>query len=316
MAIEDYTVEYLESLFDYNPDTGVIIRKEVDESYGSNWKYYNTRYANTILTSDRVKIRGDSVKVARLAFKLAFKTNPVHRVYFRDSDNTNHKLENFTTIIKEKVVTSQSVNAIDAEWKNLVKYDHKTGICTWLHREDKGFNTRFADTVAGTLTLRGYIRIKSSALAVIAAHRLAWYLYYDTDPGIYIIDHIDRNKTNNQIKNLRLADSNINANNSNKEVKGYYKDHNKYRASITIFSNRINLGSYDTKQEALDAYETAVSQYRLEYTPTKQEQEIQDELYNTYPKCSKQIQHAAHAIQIKSLKFKQALAQQLIKNPP
>ena len=37
-------------------------------------------------------------------------------------------------------------------------------------------------------------------------HRIAWVIFYGKDPGEAQVDHIDRNKSNNKIENLRLLD--------------------------------------------------------------------------------------------------------------
>ncbi|WP_410825972.1 HNH endonuclease signature motif containing protein, partial [Methylobacterium sp. sgz302003] len=47
----------------------------------------------------------------------------------------------------------------------------------------------------------GYIRFNHSGRSLLA-HRVAWKLYHGVDPGP-ILDHIDRNRLNNKICNLR-----------------------------------------------------------------------------------------------------------------
>tara|TARA_R110000803_G_C11823339_1_gene302253 strand:- start:43 stop:516 length:474 start_codon:yes stop_codon:yes gene_type:complete len=73
---------------------------------------------------------------------------------------------------------------------------------------------------------------------------------YDND-----IDHIDNNRTNNNIENLRVLNRSENNQNS-KKTKGYTwcKTRQKYKAKITINYKCINLGYYDTAEEARDAY--------------------------------------------------------------
>ena len=100
----------------------------------------------------------------------------------------------------------------------------------------------------------GYIRIKLNK-KMYRLHRLVYKLHntswdiYDTSRD-NSIDHIDRDKNNNKIENLRVATNSLNKLNSN--AKGYYynKVYNKYCAEICINHNRINLGYYDTEEEA------------------------------------------------------------------
>ena len=55
-----------------------------------------------------------------------------------------------------------------------------------------------------TCSERGDIQIKWGNDYYLAA-RIAWAVYYGTDPGQYTIDHIDGDATNNRISNLQLV---------------------------------------------------------------------------------------------------------------
>lgn len=70
-----------------------------------------------------------------------------------------------------------------------------------------------------------------------------------------IIDHIDGNKQNNDLKNLRIVNVQQNAFNRIK-AKGYcfHKRDNKYQANIKKDGKSIHLGYYDTEEEARQAY--------------------------------------------------------------
>lgn len=75
----------------------------------------------------------------------------------------------------------------------------------------------------------------------------------------YYPDHIDNNGLNNQLSNLRKATREQNRANSRPSsstgYKGVTKDHNSYRAGITINKIYINLGFYKTPEEAARAYD-------------------------------------------------------------
>ena len=91
------------------------------------------------------------------------------------------------------------------------------------------------------------------------AHRLAWFLYYGEDPGEALIDHIDRDPTNNSIDNLRKSDKVLNGH--NRDAKGYRRNRwNRYEARIYLNGIQTHLGSYATAAEARQAYLEAKSQ--------------------------------------------------------
>ena len=93
------------------------------------------------------------------------------------------------------------------------------------------------------------------------AHRIIAYAFLglDIDNPTQIIDHIDRNKTNNNVVNLRIVTKQQNE--WNNEAKGYWKKKNKYQALIKVSRKKIYLGTYKTEACARYAYLTAKSHY-------------------------------------------------------
>mgnify|MGYP001559153318 CR=1 FL=1 len=80
-------------------------------------------------------------------------------------------------------------------------YDANTGIFRW--REIMRASQR--GKVAGNVNWAGYRKIKLRG-QLCAAHRLAWlYVYGEWPRGL--IDHIDENRDNTAISNLRIATS-------------------------------------------------------------------------------------------------------------
>ena len=71
-----------------------------------------------------------------------------------------------------------------------------------------------------------------------------------------MVDHIDGNKVNNNVNNLRWATNSENQMN-NKNTKGYTynKRAKKYHAQIKLHGKNIFLGLFETEAEARNAYD-------------------------------------------------------------
>lgn len=109
----------------------------------------------------------------------------------------------------------------------------------------------------------GYIRSKFDG-KLEYNHRLAWAWYYREQPPEYI-DHIDGNRANNAIINLRACTLSQNQHNrklSSNSTTGYtgvtyVKNRGKYKATIYKDSKPFYLGLYVTAEEAYEAYKKA-----------------------------------------------------------
>ena len=89
------------------------------------------------------------------------------------------------------------------------------------------------------------------------AHRLIWVWMTGKQPED--IDHIDGNGLNNKWDNLRSVAHRINGKNQKRHVTNtsgtggvtYRKDTNKWRARIMVDDKSINLGSFESKEDAI-----------------------------------------------------------------
>jgi hypothetical protein len=82
--------------------------------------------------------------------------------------------------------------------------------------------------------------------------------------GVDVIDHIDENKINNCVANLRITNQSGNQQNR-KDAKGcyFYKASQKWVARIMINHKQIHLGYYNTEEEAHEAYLDGKRKYHL-----------------------------------------------------
>lgn len=148
---------------------------------------------------------------------------------------------------------------MDLTQEDLLKklhYDPNTGVFTW---RIKVSSQKLAGSVAGT-NKDGYTAIGVNR-KIYQAHRLAWLYAHGKWPDKHI-DHINGERNDNKISNLREYDDLQNSRNRGKQwnnTSGYkgvawHKRDNKWHAQCMI--NRIQhyVGSFNTAEQAADAY--------------------------------------------------------------
>ena len=86
---------------------------------------------------------------------------------------------------------------------NLFEYDFETGILTWKRTGKQ----------AGWSDDRGY-RVVAVNKIKYKVHRLIYFMFHRKDPGIKVVDHIDGDKANNRLTNLRAVKQSINIRNT------------------------------------------------------------------------------------------------------
>lgn len=114
---------------------------------------------------------------------------------------------------------------------------------------------------------------KDSKKYTLKVHRLVALAFIPNPNNKEFVDHIDGNGQNNNIENLRWATNQENnrnqklSKNNDLKVKGVQlrKDTGKYRARITINQKLINLGNFDTLDEAIKARKKASCDYFKEF---------------------------------------------------
>jgi hypothetical protein len=153
--------------------------------------------------------------------------------------------------------------------EDVLRYEPGTGKFFWLVARPR--KTKAGDP-AGHLNKASYIEIRYNHITY-QAHRIAWYLHTGKDPCPLDIDHINGDRADNRISNLRLATPAQNAKNQPKKqgttstYKGvsWYKRHRKWQAQIRVDGQSIYLGYYNNELDAHLAYCAAAARLHGEF---------------------------------------------------
>jgi hypothetical protein len=126
---------------------------------------------------------------------------------------------------------------------------------------------RIVGGMAGSKTRFGYwcVRLGDAPGKLYQAHRIVWTIANGKSPQGFI-DHIDRNRGNNAIENLRLATRT--ENNQNRIFQGYgIHAPGIYRARIRVNGRLAHLGLFKTIEESKAAYIEACNRLRGGFSP-------------------------------------------------
>ena len=107
----------------------------------------------------------------------------------------------------------------------------------------------------------GYIVInRRSFNGELKGHHFAYYMVYG-NVDFDLLDHINLDKTDNRISNLRIVTSQQNRFNTKAKGCSYHKGNKKWCAEIMLNYKKISLGYFNTEEEARNAYLEAKKKY-------------------------------------------------------
>lgn len=139
--------------------------------------------------------------------------------------------------------------------KSRLRYDPETGHFTWISEL-----ARWSGKRAGSSDSAGYIAIEIDGRGY-KAHRLAWLYVHGRMPADQL-DHINRDKADNRIENLRECTHAENCMNRVRKrpcglPSGVHRSGKRFQALIRVNGVLRSLGCYDTPDEASDVYQKA-----------------------------------------------------------
>ena len=173
--------------------------------------------------------------------------------------------------------------------RELFNYDSEKGVLLWNKRPDSHFktphaamlwNARYAGTEAGNKVSRPNGEKRYSEVGIrqegktklFSVHRVVWLMCHGEDPGAMEIDHINHDPTDNRISNLRKCSCAENSWNSRGQQfrkhdlpKGVFPEWGKFFSKIVCEGVIYRLGSFDTPEEAHQAYRDAAKRLHDEF---------------------------------------------------
>ncbi|WP_444461612.1 HNH endonuclease [Rhodobacter capsulatus] len=151
----------------------------------------------------------------------------------------------------------------------LFSYDPETGVLRWKISTTR--SVKVGD-VAGCIGNKGYVSVSVSATS-FKAHRLIWVMHHGDIPPDMQIDHINGNRSDNRIANLRLVSCKENGCNKLRNKNGvsglkgvsWNSESGKWMAKICANGKTHYLGRFDCKAAAHFAYLVAADKLHGEF---------------------------------------------------
>jgi len=148
--------------------------------------------------------------------------------------------------------------------RQLLRYDPDTGKFLWKERKQSPqFSARYADKEALTSVRHGYM-FGEIFNKPVAAHRVAFTIHHGRHPKGEV-DHINGDRSDNRISNLREVTRTVNARNMKKSAANrsgvtgvsFYKASGKWQSRIMSDGKYLHLGYFDKFEDAVCARKVA-----------------------------------------------------------
>lgn len=153
---------------------------------------------------------------------------------------------------------------------SLLHYESDTGALYW--RVSAGGHVKPGD-IAGSLYKNGYRHIRINTRSYLS-HRIAYSIHHRIDLGQLLkIDHINGDRADNRISNLRLATNSQNLLNQKKRTGSsseyfgvfFHKTRNRWVTRVTVDGRQKEIGTFTSETSAARAYDNYVKQHGSQF---------------------------------------------------
>lgn len=263
MHRKDITQKELIALLDYNPESGEFTWKSrpiEDFATLNAASVWNSRFTGKKAgcykkeAQGRLSVFGKTYWLSNLAWLYVYGVMPSSKLTHVNGDFKDNRISNL-----RELKSNRNAELTHEYLLSVFRYDPDSGL---FMRKNSHYGSNGNMVSAGIFNkTSGYI-----VLTVFGrqykAHRLAWFYVHGEWPQGEI-DHINGDRSDNRIMNLRVATSLENKQNRGFDTRnttgfmGVYRSGKKWRASIGYAKKRHDLGAFDTPEMAHDAYLTA-----------------------------------------------------------
>lgn len=202
-----------------------------------------------------INIKPDAYSIPKIVWVMH--NGPIpdgYTIWFADGNPLNAKIENLVLQLE----TVQMSEKYSEELKEYLEYDETSpSALRWKKRISKS-STIYIGDVAGALdTLDGYWKIHGLG-SHYKVHRIVWFMHHGKIPKEFNIDHINGNRQDNRIENLRLVTKELNARNrrmSKNNTSGYngvtyYEGYSKRGTLVRKYTARVSIKTWTPKSKA------------------------------------------------------------------
>ena len=149
-----------------------------------------------------------------------------------------------------------------------VEYNPGTGELKWRPRSCKSFNTKHAGRPAFNQTDDQGYKVGRMGKVNYKAHRVAWAIHHGEWPN-GLIDHVNGNRSDNRLVNLRVVDDAANARNSARPKNNtsgatgvyWFKRDRKWWVKVGFNKKAHHIGYFENLGDAIAARNAAYKEF-------------------------------------------------------